>query len=335
MQGKPWPRAVAALLVTVGIAVTATARPVGAGESLKKVTLRLAFTYNGHRSPYLMGQQKGFYAAEGLDLQVLEGTGVSAALQLVASGQDTFAVMDPPSLMLGVAQGMPLRQVLQLYQVSPNALISWKSANIKSPKDLEGKTVATLQGDTTTTMLMALMRKNGVDAGKVKVFAADGGTRTQTFTGKRAEAITGFYNDSYIGLKDQVKDVDYFMYSDYGINTMGDGIGANLATIEKQPDVVRAFVRATIRSYQYAMEHPEEAIDALLKVAQRNREVELEKLKATKGLLDSPDTARYGIGYSTKAAWQATEELMAQFGGLAKRAANVESYYTNDFLPKR
>jgi NitT/TauT family transport system substrate-binding protein len=317
MHPRRWANAAVAVLVAVVAMSVVPGNAARAGEPLKKVTLRLAFTYNGHRSPYLMGQQKGFYAAEGLDLQVLEGTGVSAALQLVASGQDTFAVMDPPSLMLGVAQGMPLRQVLQLYQVSPNALISWKSANIKSPKDLEGKTVATLQGDTTTTMLMALMRKNGVDAGKVKVFAADGGTRTQTFTGKRAEAITGFYNDSYIGL------------------TMGDGIGTNLATIEKQPDVVRAFVRATIRSYQYAMEHPEEAIDALLKVAQRSRAVELEKLKATKQLLESPDTARYGIGYNGKAQWQATEELMAQFGGLAKRAASVESYYTNDFLPKR
>jgi NitT/TauT family transport system substrate-binding protein len=305
-------------------------------QAPKKVTLRLAFIYNGHRSPYLLGAQKGFYAAEGLDLTVLEGTGVSAALQLVASGQDTFAVVDPPSLMLGVAQGMPLRQIVQLYQSSPNALIYWKDAGIKTPKDMEGKTVTTITGDTTTTMLMALIRRNNVDQGKVKIFATDGGTRMQAFLGKRAEGIVGFSNDSYMTLKAQVKDVDLFLFSDYGIDTMGDGVAANVATIEKQPDVVRGFVKATLRAYQYAFEHPEESIDALMKVAPtRNRAVELEKIKATRKLTESADTAKLGMGYSAKAKWQEAEDLMAQFGGLAKRAASVESYYTNEFLPKR
>ena len=320
---------VAALVVAIAVSAVPAQAP-------KKVTLRLAFIYNGHRSPYLLGAQKGFYAEEGLDLTVLEGKGVSSALQLVASGQDTFAVVDPPSLMLGVAQGMPLRQVVQLYQSSPNALISWKDANIKTPKDLEGKTVTSITGDTTTTMLMALLRRNNIDATKVKIFATDGGTRTQTFVGRKAEAITGFSNDSYLGLKAQVKDVDMFLYSSYGIDTMGDGVAAAITTIEKQPEVVRGFVRATLRAYKHALEHPEESIEALLKAAPtRDRQVELEKLRATKALLDSPETAKFGHGYNDRAKWQAAEELMSQFGGLTKRAANVESYYTNDFLPKR
>src|SRR4051812_13031350 len=86
-----------------------------AQAKLTPVTVRLAFNYNGHRSPYLLGKDKGFYAEEGLDVSVLEGKGVTSSMQLVASKQDTFAVVDPPSLMLGVAQGMPIRQVLQIY----------------------------------------------------------------------------------------------------------------------------------------------------------------------------------------------------------------------------
>ena len=142
--------------------------------------------------------------------------------------------------------------------------------------------------------------------------------------------------DSYLGLKAQVKDVDMFLYSSYGIDTMGDGVAAAITTIEKQPEVVRGFVRATLRAYKHALEHPEESIEALLKAAPtRDRQVELEKLRATKALLDSPETAKFGHGYNDRAKWQAAEELMSQFGGLTKRAANVESYYTNDFLPKR
>ena len=165
------------------------------GGRTEKGHVRLGFNYNAHRSPYLLGVDKGFYKDEGLDVSVLEGHGFTSSMQLVANKEDTFAIVDPPSLMLAVAQGMPLKMVAQLYQRSPNAVISWQDANILAPKDLVGKTVASLQGDTTTTMLFALLAKNKITRGDVNIFAADGGTRNQVFLSKRAQAITGFSND--------------------------------------------------------------------------------------------------------------------------------------------
>lgn len=327
--------AMAAAVAAAPLAGFATSAPVAA-EELVPVNVRLAFSYNAHRSPYLLGVEKGFYKEEGLDVKVLEGKGVTSSMQLVASGQDTFAIVDPPSLMLGAAQGMPLKQVLQLYQVSPNALISWKDAGIAKPADLAGKTVTTLQGDTTTTMLYALLAKAGVERSAVQVVASDGGTRNQTFLAKRAQAITGFYNDSYLGFLDTTGgQVDYFMYSDFGINTMGDGVAAHEDTIAEKPEVVRGFVKATIRAYKYALEHPEEAIDALMKVSPNTKApVSIEKLKATARLLESPETAAHGIGYNSKESWQHAQDLMLEYGGLSKAADDVSSYYTNDFLPK-
>ncbi|MCT8268263.1 ABC transporter substrate-binding protein [Afifella sp. JA880] len=305
-------------------------------KDLKKVTVRLAFNYNGHRSPYLLGVDKGFYEEEGLDVEVLEGKGVTSSMQLVANKQDTFAIIDPPSLMLGAAQGMPLRIVAQLYQVSPNAVISWKEENIKKPADLVGKTVATLQGDTTTTMLYALLARNDVERNEVKIVATDGGTRNQTFLAKRAAALTGFSNDSYLGMKATTEDdVDYFMYSDFGIDTMGDALAANTDTIEEDPEMVAAFVKATLRSYSYALEHPEEAIESLIKRSPTgDKDVAVEKLKATAELMTSDVTEEHGIGYSDKARFEQTQELMAEFGGLTKTVDDVSVYYTNDFLPK-
>jgi NitT/TauT family transport system substrate-binding protein len=310
---------------------------VAVAQDLTKVTVRLAFSYNGHRSPYLLGVDKGFYKEEGLDVEVLEGKGVTSSMQLVASKQDTFNIVDPPSLMLGFAQGMPLRQVAQLYQISPNALISWKEQNIGKPADLVGKTVASLQGDTTTTMLYAMLAKNGIERGQVNIVASDGGTRNQTFLSKRAQAVTGFYNDSYMGFLDTTGgDVNYFMYSDFGIDTMGDGIAAHNDTIAESPEVVAAFIKATLRSYEYALEHPEEAIESLIKRSPtRKADVELEKLKATADLLHSPETEGKPIGYSSKALWEKAQDLMKEFGGLQKTEVDVSVYYTNEFLPKQ
>lgn len=309
------------------------ATPVVA-EDLKKVTVRLAFSYNGHRSPYLLGVDKGFYKEEGLDVEVLEGRGVTSSMQLLASGEDTFAIIDPPSLMLGVAQGMPLVQVAQMYQVSPNALISWDEFNITKPADLEGKSVATLQGDMTTTMLYALLAKNGVDASKVKIVASDGGTRNQTFLAKRTEAITGFPNDSYMSLSDTTGGgLRFFTYAEYGIDTMGDGIATRRDTVESSPEVVAGFVRASLRAYEYALEHPEEAI-ASLKARKDavNVEVEVEKLKATAVLLHAADDPDGKVGLSDEERWKAAETLMKEFGGLSTTVDDVTSYYTNAFI---
>src|SRR5690606_7508903 len=202
-------------MMMLGMAAMAmfAAGPRAEAQDLTKVTVRLAFNYNGHRSPYLLGVDKGFYKEEGLDVEVLEGRGVTSSMQLVASGQDTFAIVDPPSLMLGVAQGMPIVQVAQMYQISPNALISWEDQNIKSPADLVGKKIASLQGDMTTTMLYALLAKNGIDAGSVQIITSDGGTRNQTFLARRSEAITGFPNDSFLSLSDAAGGgLTYFTY---------------------------------------------------------------------------------------------------------------------------
>lgn len=338
MQRRSMLRAAAIAVAAFAFGGSPDGLPAAASaQQLAPVTVRLAFNYNGHRSPYLLGVDKGFYRDEGLDVRVLEGKGVTSSMQLVASRQDTFAIVDPPSLMLGVAQGMPLRTVVQLYQRSPNAVTSWSSANIRKPADLVGKTVATLQGDTTTTMLYALLARNGIEAGKVRIVASDGGTRNQTFLAKRAEAITGFTNDSYLSLKATVSEpLDVFAYSDFGIDTMGDGVVAHADTIKADPKLVAGFVRATLRAYRYAIEHPEDAIQSLTKVAPTLKpDVELAKLRATAPLLESTDTKQHGIGYSSKEKWQAAQELMLQFGGLAKKVDDVSTLYTNEFLPKR
>jgi NitT/TauT family transport system substrate-binding protein len=325
------------LASTVAAGACSLSGSLALAQALTKATVRLAFNYNGHRSPYLLAVDKGFYRDEGLDVEVFEGKGVTSSMQLVASKQDTFTICDPPSLMLAAAQGMPVRTVAQLYQISPNALISWKDQNISKPTDLVGRAVATLQGDTTTTMLYALLAKNKVDRNAVRIVASDGGTRNQTFLAKRAEAITGFTNDSYLGLAATTNDaVTAFPYSDFGIDTMGDGIATHKDTIGSSPKVVAGFVKASIRGYAYALEHPEEAVDSLLKRSPSlKREVEVAKLKATARLLETPQTKANGVGYSSKERWNDAQTLMKDFGGLTKTEADVSVFYTNDFLPKR
>ena len=322
----------AASAVSISAFALPGAMPSQAAE-LKKVTVRLAFSYNGHRSPYLLGVDKGFYKEAGLDVQVLEGRGVSSSMQLVASQQDTFAVVDPPSLMLGVAQGMNIKQVAQLYQKSPNAVISWPEANINSPADLKGKKVASLQGDMTTTMLYALLAKNGIPATDVQIIASDGGTRNQTFLAKRTEAITGFPNDTLMSLSAASgQQLNHFTYAQFGVETMGDGLATHQDNIKNDPEMVKAFVKASLRAYEYALANPEESITALkARSPNINYDVEVNKLKATAVLLET-GSADVKPGTSVESRWADTQALMKEFGGLKTDITDVKTYYTNDFV---
>ncbi|WP_211110312.1 ABC transporter substrate-binding protein [Acuticoccus mangrovi] len=306
-----------------------------AAQDLKEATLRLPYTYNGHRSPYLLGVEKGFYAEEGIDLTVLEGKGVSTSMQLLAAGQDTFAVAEPPALMLAVEKGMPLTQVVQLYQTNPTAIVTWTDLDISGPEGLVGKTVAVIQGDASTTMFYAMLNKNGIDRNAVKVVASDGGTRIQNFLSKRTEAVTAFANDSVIGLQALTdgKTSD-FLYADFGIDTMGEGIAVNNETLESDPELVRGFVKATLRSYAYALEHPEESIDVLAQYSPKiDKAVEVEKLKATAALMTGPATEEHGIGWLDEAKLADAEALMLEYGGLKTKFDDLSVLYTNEFVP--
>jgi NitT/TauT family transport system substrate-binding protein len=229
---------------------------------------------------------------------------------------------------------MPITQVAQLYQVSPNALISWEEYNIKKPADLVGKKVATLQGDMTTTMLYALLAKNGIESSSVHIIASDGGTRNQTFLAKRTEAITGFPNDSFLSLSDAAGGgLQYFTYASFGVDTMGDGIAAHAETIKNSPEVVHGFVKASLRAYAYALEHPEEAIDSLVKRSPNAKAtVEVEKLRATGALLHAKGDEDGKVGVSVKERWEAAQALMKEFGGLRTDVEDVTTYYTNQFV---
>ena len=152
----------------------------------------------------------------------------TSSMQLVANKEDTFAIVDPPSLMLAIAQGMPLRMVAQIYQRSPNAVISWDEANVR-PRRISSARRFQLYRATHDNDALRLACQEPYRSQRGKdLFAADGGTRNQVFLSKRAEAITGISNNSYLGFKGANPNIRYFLYSDYGINTMGDGVAANV-----------------------------------------------------------------------------------------------------------
>lgn len=233
----------------------------------ENVTLRLNFKTAGQDMPWFLGVDKGFYADEGLNVEVLEGTSETQTLHLVASKSDTFGWLDLATMASGVAQGIPVRSVSAINQKSPNAIIARSDSQITKPADLTGKKVSMVAGTSMHTLWPAFLRANNLDSNKISLVTLDSGARNQAILNKQVDAIGAFGHSSGVALKSQGLDVNILFYSDHGLPAYGQGIVAHTDTLKEKPDMVRRFVKASHRAWEYAKDHPDEALQSALKVA--------------------------------------------------------------------
>jgi NitT/TauT family transport system substrate-binding protein len=104
--------------------------------------------------------------------------------------------------------------------------------------------------------------------------------------------------------------------------------------IQENPDLVRRFVKATVRSWEAAKEDPDAAVDAALEAKpDLNRESTLKQLEVDLGLLSSENTEGKGIGYGADEDWERTKQLLVEYRELETGRPGA-SFYTNEFLPE-
>src|SRR5438552_15929978 len=130
------------------------------------VSLRLTWYLGGLRGPFYYGKDKGYYAAEGIDLTINEGRGSANTVQVVAAGSDTFGLADSSSVVLTASKGADVKSVMSLLNTTGFSVVSVSDAPIRTPKDLEGKKVAVTPGDTLGQLLQAVCKSNTVDCAK-------------------------------------------------------------------------------------------------------------------------------------------------------------------------
>src|SRR5512138_2367191 len=124
------------------IALVALWLVAAAAGAEDKVSLRLNWYLGGLHVPFYYGKERGFFAAEGIDLAINEGRGSANTVQVVAAGSDTFGMADSSSVITTAAKGADVKSVMSLLNSTGYAVVSLADANIKTPKDLEGKKVA-------------------------------------------------------------------------------------------------------------------------------------------------------------------------------------------------
>jgi NitT/TauT family transport system substrate-binding protein len=297
------------------------------------VSFRLNWYLGGLHAPFYYGKERGFYAAEGIDLTINEGRGSVATVQGVAAGADTFGLADSSSVILTASKGADIKSVMSVLNSTGYSVVSLAETGIKTPKDLEGKRLAVTPGDPLGQLFLALAAYNKLDMSKITLIQVDPAAKVVSVLEKRADGLLGGADDQYFLIKQRGIQPAALRYADNGANIVGMTIVTKTDLIKSNPDLVRRFVRATVKSWEEAKKNPGAAVDATLKVKpDLNRQSQLEQLMVDIELMDSKNSTGR-VGWGAQGDWDQTLALLKQYREL-KTDQPWTAFHTNEFLPK-
>lgn len=327
------------LLKTSALAAGASGLPVWpfrahAATSLKPVTMTLDWVFQGPNDGFMIAQAKGFYREAGLDVAITSGKGSASTAQLVASKATQFGFSDGYVVGNGVAKGMGLKSIGSIYRRNPAAVVVLADSDIKTPKDLEGKSIAITAGSAQFQQWPAFARGAGIDAAKIAVVNVDPAGVGVALINNRVPAIGGFAQGYVPSIEIRgKKQVRIFWYADYGVTVVSNGIIVHQDLLKSDPELVRAFVAPTIKGFLYGRQNPEEAVAIIRKFLETadpaitRREMELSwKTWVT------PNTKGKSLGWASDVDWGATVNVLKQYGGVTG-PLDASALFTNEFVP--
>lgn len=317
--------------VLAGLALLAT---TGLAAAQDKATLRLNWLIYGFHTPFFLGVEKGYYKAEGIDLEIGEGKGSASAVQVIGAKGDTFGLADGASIVNGVAKGAPVKAVMGVMNTTPFAIIMREDAKVKTIKDIEGKTISATAGEAGLTIMPALIKANKLDENKINFLRVDGATKLVTALEGRTQGLLGGSENQPFLLEQKGLKTTVLNYADYGVNTMGLAILVNQDTLKDKPKLVEGFIRATQKAFADAEKDPASAIAAGIKVKpDMDKDLALKQLNAGLKLVRSRSAPTAPMGQMQEGDWTMTVQLMKDYQEL-KTDLPASGFYTNQYLPK-
>ena len=239
------------------------ANMVGAQSTvLEPVTIQLRWFHQFQFAGYYAAIEKGFYAEEGLRVSLREFEPGKDRIAPVLEGKAQYGVGDPSLLKLRM-QGQPLVVLAQIFQHSPSVLITRRESGVFSPEELVGKKVMMPLGDFGSAAIQVMILDALGDLNRLSLIP-------QTYNHEKLitgdiDAMATYLSNEPFKLKSKGVAVNVIDPRSYGIDFYGDNLFTTEKEVDQQPDRVKKMVRATLKGWEYALEHKDEIIDLILK----------------------------------------------------------------------
>jgi len=256
-----------ALLAIAACGSTSSADSGSSGKETTSVSYLTGFNTFGRDAYAYVAKEKGYFADEGLEVDINPGTGTVDVLKLVAGGRADFGVGDFSTMVVTIPQeNLPVRVVAAIHQKSLAAIVTLEKNGIAEPKDLEGKTIGDQPGSTNEVIFPVYAKEAGVDASKVKFVPSAPPALPQLLASGRVDAVGQFVvARGLIESAAKGQKAVFLPYGDVLPDLYGNALVASADILKKNPKVVESFRRALLKGLQYSIEHPEETGTILAK----------------------------------------------------------------------
>ncbi|QAY68470.1 ABC transporter substrate-binding protein [Paenibacillus protaetiae] len=312
---------------------TAGAGSTSAGEQPKpkdKLTIMLDWYPNAVHSFLYAAQELGYFADEGLDVQIQMPADTNDALKLAAAGKVDLALSYEPQVLMARGEGIPVKSVGAVVRHTLNHLFVPEGGPIQSPKDLEGKTLGYSSIPLEEAVIRTMVQTDGGNPDKVKLVDV-GFDLIPAIATKQTDAIIGgFINHEKLLLAKEGHPVADLDPAKYGVPDYYELVfTASDDTLASKSDAIKRFMAAAAKGQQYVKDHPAEGLGILLKHEDKtsplDKDVETESLQILLPLMDAGDKP---FGYQDPESW-AKVQAWLQSNGLLDPSVKAEDAFVN------
>lgn len=278
-----------------------------------------------------VAQEKGYFAAEGLEVSIEHSPGQGEHLQLTAAGKVQVTTQDAAVLLQRRADpGLPLVSIALIGQRGQQAFAALASGGLRTPKDWEGHTVG--YKGTPPPDLFALIAAAGADPAKVELVNV--GFDPRLLSEGKVDVYPVFKSNEPFLLQSWGRELVIWDAADYGVPTLGLTYVTSQATLEEDAGSLERFLRAALKGIEYAAQHRQEAVEIVLSYAGPETNPDHMRYMLDVELEDAQSelTRQHGLGWQTLDQWQALAGLLVEYDVLGE--VDVDQVFTTRILEK-
>jgi ABC-type nitrate/sulfonate/bicarbonate transport system substrate-binding protein len=224
------------------------------------LVLRLKWWHQFQFAGFYAAQAKGYYAELGLNVRIEEGRSSISSIDAVLAGEAHFGVNDS-SVVLRKLKGEPVVVCASILQHTADVILSRKDREIRTPSDLVGTRIM-LAGEQGRALLAAMLIQEGISPDAVTIVPHT--WSIEDLIAGRVDAMTAYATEEPVQMRMRGITPAMLRSIDYGVDFYGDTLFTTEREIARNPDRTAAFVRASLRGWDYALKNPGEIADLIL-----------------------------------------------------------------------
>jgi NitT/TauT family transport system substrate-binding protein len=280
---------------------------------------------------------KGYFKEAGLDVNIVRGYGGNRTANELDQGQFEIGYVDPISLVLNRSNGGKIRLVGAINTTWPGGICYVnKAGKERSLDDLKGLALGGGSASPVHNVVPAWLEANGKPKDYIRLLRMDPAVVDASLIEGKIDLAECWRASNRAVIQKQAATagvpIAWMEYSAYGLNAYGSGFATTEDIIQKRPDLVRKFLRAAYRGYEFSIANPDAAADIMVKMYPTvDRAVALQQIREINDLVRDASATDRALGYLREDRIRSTVDFVDKAFALNGKVKPAD-IYTNDLL---